>query len=142
MNITEARKLIQEFANEHKVVFEDDGECGIGRDCVGLLHGNNYVAYNPIKCDDTYDHIKDFYDERFHQMAPADAYHKHDCFAVLVHDEDYDTAIIQLGEWVVRLNEIGVELDSYSTGATGMQALLSGLMGTAFRMKNKIKAGK
>ena len=38
----EHRANIHAFANEHKLIFEDEGECGIGRECVGLLGRNDH----------------------------------------------------------------------------------------------------
>lgn len=131
MKTIEACRLnIQEFANKHELVFEDEGEVGFGRECVGLLNGDNYVDYNPMNSVD-YDYIDSFYDERFNDITPPDAYHKHTCIAVLGRGED---AIRQLSDWVDKLNEIGVKVDRYPTGATGVQAMISGVFGAAVRV--------
>ena len=45
--IEECKANIQEFANRFKLIFEDKGECGFGRECVGLTSVTNYVDYNP-----------------------------------------------------------------------------------------------
>ena len=132
---------IDNFAKEHGVFFKQKGECGFGRPCVGLLSSEegNYVDYNPTS--DVYDDevgFKPIFTEEplFYDIAPEDAYHKHDCFAVLVHDDNYAEGIRQLSEWVDNLREMGVELKTYETGAVGIQALLSGKTGYAFVKKD------
>lgn len=128
--IEECKLNIQEFANKHKLIFEDEGECGFGRECVGLLSGSNYVDYNPTNSVD-YNYIEEFYDKRFYEITPENAYHKHDCIAVLGRGDD---AIRELSDWVDRLNEIGVKVEKYPTGATGLQAMISGVYGNAIRL--------
>lgn len=128
--IDEYKDNIQKFANKHKLVFNDEGECGFGRDCVGLLHGDQYVAFNPYSQPD-YEPIEDFQDDRFNDIAPSDAYHKHDCIAVLGHGEE---PLKQLSEWVDKLDELGATVESYVTGATGIQALISGAYGNAIKL--------
>jgi len=121
---------IQEFANKHKLIFEDERECGFGRECVGLTNGSNYVDYNPSNSTD-YNYIEDFFDERLYNIAPPDAYHKHNCLAVIGRGEK---AIRQLSNWVDSLNELGVKVEQYPTGATGLQSLISGVFGKAIRI--------
>lgn len=128
--IEECRLNIQNFANTHKLIFEDEGECGFGRECVGLTNGGNYVDYNPT-CEPDYDYVEGFYDERFYDITPPDAYHKHNCIAVLGRGDD---AIRQLSDWVDKLNEIGVKVEKYPTGAKGFQAVISGIFGNAVRV--------
>ena len=131
-SIEDCRKVIQEFANRFKLIFEEEGECGFGRECVGLTNGNNYVDYNPtdsVNCD----YIKEFYNDKFYDIAPADAYHKHNCLAVLGRGEK---SIRQLADWVDKLNEMGAVVEIYATGATGLQAMISGTHNYAVRVKN------
>lgn len=125
-------KNIQEFADKHKVYFEQQGECGFGRECVGLTNGRegNYIDYNPTDNVD-YEPIEHLKDERLWDIVPQSAYHKHDCFAVLGRGEE---AIKQLSEWIDKLKELDVTLESYKTGATGLQALISGTTGYAFKV--------
>lgn len=127
--IEEHRINIQEFANKHKIIFDDEGECGFGRECVGLTNGNNWVDYNPTSYPDI-SYVEGFFDERFFDITPENAYHKHNCIAVLGRG---DSAIIELSEWIDKLNEIGVTVEKYKTGATGIQAMISGLFGTAIK---------
>lgn len=132
----EARANCQRFANAHKLVFEDRGEVGFGRPCVGFTKGNGYVEYNPLSRADDYRRIPEFADDRLYAPDGVEAYHKHDCLAVLVRDEDYDAAIRQLDQWVRHLESLGtVEVVSYETGATGFQAVISGVIGYALRVR-------
>lgn len=124
----EVRANIQEFANKHKVIFEDEGECGFGRECVGLMRGEKWVDYNPTDSV-KYEPIEEMNDERMYDIAPSNAYHKHDCIAVLGRGED---AIRELSDWVDGMKDLNVELKEFATGATGIQAMLSGVVGYAF----------
>ena len=128
--LEEHKANIQEFANRFKLIFEDDGEVGFGRKCVGLTNGNNYVDYNPTQYPD-YDYVEEFYDERLFDIIPENAYHKHNCLAVLGNEE---SSIIQLSEWIDKLKELGAVVEKYKTGATGIQALVSGIENYAIKL--------
>lgn len=119
--IEECKENIQIFANRFKLIFEEEGICGLGRKCVGLTNGNNYVDYNPT--DNNFNPIEDFYDERLYDIVPENAYHKHNCLAVLGRGDD---AIRQLSDWIDKLNEMNAVVEKYATGSTGIQALISG----------------
>lgn len=57
----------------------------------------------------------------------VDAYHKHDCLAVLGRGA---RAVYQLAQWVRSMEAAGrVEVVDYETGATGMQAAFFGAIG-------------
>jgi glycyl-tRNA synthetase beta subunit len=128
--IEEHKANIQEFANRFKLIFEDDGEVGFGRKCVGLINGSNYVDYNPTQYPN-YDYVEEFYDERLFDIVPENAYHKHNCLAVLGNEE---TSIIQLSEWIDKLKELGAVVEKYKTGATGIQALITGTENYAIKL--------
>jgi glycyl-tRNA synthetase beta subunit len=128
--IEEHKANIQEFANRFKLIFEDDGEVGFGRKCVGLTNGSNYVDYNPTQYPN-YDYVEEFYDERLFDIVPENAYHKHNCLAVLGNEE---TSIIQLSEWIDKLKELGAVVEKYKTGATGIQALITGTENYAIKL--------
>lgn len=128
--IEEHKANIQEFANRFKLIFEEEGECGFGRECVGLTNGSNYVDYNPTDSV-SYDYIEGFYNEKLYDIAPQNAYHKHNCLVVLGREE---SSIIELSEWVDKLNELGAVVEKYATGATGIQAMLSGTHNYAVRI--------
>ena len=129
-SLAQCRKNIRDFANKHKLVFEDKGEVGFGRDCVGLLAGRGYIDFNPINMGD-YREIEEFSDNRLLGIAPPDAYHKHDCIAVLGRGEK---AIRQLSDWVDGLKKLDVTIEDYSTGAVGMQAMMTGATGKCIKV--------
>lgn len=81
------------------------GEVGFGRPCVGISIHEGYVDFNPID-GDTFERIEELYHEELFPKI-EDAYHKHDCFAVLVHDDDYEEGLRQLREWVEDIRQHG-----------------------------------
>lgn len=131
--VEEHKANIEEFCERFELTFEDEGEVGFGRECVGILKGTNYVNYNPSLSGGNYDTIKELFDEEFYGLAPEDAYHKHDCLCVLGRS---DESIKQLSEWVDALNEYGVEVVEYETGAQGLQAMMTGYVGYAIKSIN------
>ncbi len=138
--IKAGRKLLEEFTTKHKLIFQDRGECGFGRECVGLISPNgNYLDYNPLRFGGELgiEDIPELKDDRLRPpRGVEDAYHKHECFAVLAKDENYDEAIRQLAVWVRAVMEIGeLEVVEYETGATGLQVVMSGAVGYALKVK-------
>lgn len=130
-----SREKIFAFANKHGILFVEKGECGFGRPCVGLNRGDgSWLDYNPLS-DTTYGPIFP-YDSRLCAPEGVDAYHKHDCFAVLVSDDNYESAIDQLEKWIEHLEAQGeLEVVSFKTGASGIQAIISGVNGKALKFK-------
>lgn len=135
--IDKAVERCQNFATKHKLIFEDTGTVGFDRPCVGFIRGSGYIDYNPLQYPDfsnVWPHD--------HRLGPPagveDAYHKHDCLAVLVHEENYGVAIDQLAAWVDHLESQGeVEVVEYATGATGVHAFMTGAYHWAVRIKIK-----
>lgn len=124
-----ARERCLAFARTHGLTFTERGEVGIGRPCVGLLKGSGYVEYNPSHFPD-FEPIAGLQTERFPLVL--DAYHKHPCLAVLVFNENYDRAVRRLGQWIERIEaRPPVRVVEYETGATGLQAFVTGVTGTA-----------
>jgi len=122
-------EYLQKFAEKHGLTVEINGEVGFGRECVGLLNprGDAYVDYNPYSHADDMDIIEEFYIEAFYNTAPPNAYHKHDCLAVL---GSGDAAINELYDWIVAIEALGtVVIREYPTGATGVQAMFLGTTG-------------
>lgn len=142
------RKLTA-FASKHQVVLVDQGRIGFGRPCVGFIKGSKYIAINPVN-ESTHDRIASFFDERL--AAPpgvVDAYQPQGCLCVLAHDSvpgnddgpfsaDFDTALTQLAIWVDHLEEIGVEVEPYDTGATGLKVLVGGNISYALKVKTHL----
>lgn len=122
------------FALKHKLILVEKGEVGFGRPCVGFTYGDSYIAFNPYDMKD-YEPIPGFKDDRFNDIKPENAYHKSDCMAVLCPDEDYGAGLEELATWVKALEALDVEVAEYSTGAMGVQAMMTGLFGKAFRIK-------
>lgn len=127
-----------EFAKSNSLILEQKGEVGFGRACVGFISKlGNYVDINPTSHQD-YEYVFN-YDERLYAPDDVQAYHKHDCFCVLAHGEDepdYYTALNQLYDWLVSLQSKGkLFVESYATGASGLQAMISGTVGYALRME-------
>ena len=139
MNVDEAREICQVFANKHKVIFDDEGECGFGRECVGFNYGGAWVDHNPYD-HGTYDEIPEYVCEVAYPPNGVDAYHKHDCLAVLGRGDD---AIMQLAKWVQHMEEAGeVEIVEYATGATGMQAMLTGVTSKTVMIRPRDESNK
>ena len=129
-------KKLQEFATKHKLVLEEKGEIGFGRPCVGFLHGDNYISYNPTH-DADYSYIFGEHDDRLSAPHDVNSYHKGDYMAVLVKDDDYKKGLDELLKWVEHLESQGeVEIVEYETGAQGFQAIFSGLFAKAIKLKN------
>lgn len=84
-----------DWCERNKVNLETQGEVGFGRPCVGVISGSSYVQYD--------------YDLGLE--IPEDAYHKDDCLAVLVFDEDYHKALDQLYEWIVSIIEQDLKIE-------------------------------
>lgn len=62
------------------------GECGFGRPCVGILHYPTEIWVGYLESAER-------------PKTIVDAYHKHPCVAVLVHEDNYRYAIQQLVTW-------------------------------------------
>lgn len=127
-------KKFKDFAFKHGLIFEPKGQVGFGRECVGFLaKGGSYIDFDPWLYDDEIAVFTNDEDWEWCPSSVADAYHKHDCMAVLVQDEDYQTALNQLELWVDHLENVNVKVVQYKTGAKGMQAMVNGVIGYAFR---------
>jgi hypothetical protein len=84
-----------DWATQNKCVITD-GECGFGRPCVGLSSGDKWVDWRGDEGPPNYFPLPDPYDG----WVPMDAYHKHDCVAVLIHDDNKAAAWTQLRLWL------------------------------------------
>lgn len=124
ITIEQAREICGRFALKHRVIFDDQGECGFGRECVGF-RDKGWIGHNPYTMSGDYDRIESLACEDAYPPDDVNAYHKHDCLAVLGRG---DEAVIGLAKWVLKLEAAGtVEIVTYETGATGMQAMISGI---------------
>ncbi len=138
LSVADARAICERFALKHKVIFDDEGECGFGRKCVGFRDGHKWIDHNPYKSNGDYEPIKDLACDACYAPSGVHSYHKHDCLAVLGRG---DEAVIGLAKWVIKLEAAGeVKIVQYETGATGMQALFSGVTARAVIVKANVKA--
>lgn len=147
-------KYLQEFANKHQVLFSHDGKgtCGFGRPCVGFTKDETWIAYNPhkdldYKPDMNWDDLVVFPNDTGNYYPPDEtpnAYHKHDCLAVLIKSKDWENitqkeievALFELWFWTKAIEKRQeVEIVEYETGATGIQAMFSGI--TSYAIKSK-----
>jgi hypothetical protein len=134
--MSENNNKLDAFAKKHALKLEKMGEVGFGRPCVGFIAGNGYVDYNALK----YPNLTPAFPQDDPYCPPEDvkdAYHKHDCLAVLVYNEDYEEALRQLNIWVEDIESRGGKIYPFETGATGIQAMLSGRTGWALRFKGE-----
>ena len=134
--LEKAKMTVILFCRRYNVTYTFKGEVGFGRPCVGIkaFSSRNYIDYNPYDTS-TCENIPEFFSNIFYEIRPKDAYHKHDCLAVLVQNENYDKAIIQLAEWIVNFEIFDISIERYATGATGIQAQITGIEGTAIKIK-------
>ena len=84
------------WAHKNKVVLNLEGECGFGRECVGIISHDNYPDY------EWYDGNDARIDNNGEVWTPNDAYHKHPCVAVLGRGE---VAEEQLYDWLKWFDE-------------------------------------
>jgi hypothetical protein len=98
--VTRASRIvyITEWAARYGAVLQPNGEVGFGRPCAGVLKGDHYVDTGDVKYGGEW-------------WEPEDAYHKHDCVAVLIHDDGQDAALAQLCEWVRWLDGHGYGIE-------------------------------
>jgi hypothetical protein len=94
---------ITEWASRYGATLQFNGEVGFGRPCVGILKGDHYIDTADVKNVEAYQPGGDWW-------QPEDAYHKHDCLAVLSYG-DNDAALAQLYEWVRWLDGHGYGID-------------------------------
>lgn len=145
-----ADEICQDFATRHDLYYTTRGSCGFGRPCVGFGRrnetGDQFIDFNPIDmADPEYKRFPEYDCGTLvappHDLVP-DAYHKHDCMAVLVHcagdeptPEETERALKQLAAWVQYLEQHGqdkVHVVTYSRGLQHpLQRAISGDVGYA-----------
>jgi len=102
------------WAHKNKVILELEGSCGIGRDCVGITAKGLYPDYHWY--DDSYEKI----DENGDVWVPEDAYHKHECVAVLHHGENSEA---QLYEWLQWFDTNNFTVEAKQAGEEQIKSL-------------------
>lgn len=102
------------WAARHGLQLVLEGECGFGRDCVGISVDGHYPDYHWHN-QETWERE----DENGDIFKPADAYHKHDCVAVLGRGENAEA---QLYDWLKWFDDNGFVCE---TGDQPMDPALS-----------------
>jgi len=120
------------WAAKHGVKLELRGECGFGRECVGISTEGSFPDY-------------EWRDEDFNRLdgngevwKPADAYHKYPCVAVLGRGE---VAEAQLYDWLKWFddNDFSIETgDQPIDPALGVIGLLLGKHRYARMVRNNV----
>lgn len=97
-------KWMQNYCNASGLTLTLDGECGFGRECVGVVFDGKYPDYTWYN-DETYERI----DPNGEVWTPQDAYHKHDCVAVLGRGKEAES---QLYNWLLWFNNNGFLIET------------------------------
>lgn len=105
MHMTHEEKIqwMAMWCAKNKATLNLEGECGFGRECVGILLETNYPDYEWWD-EKTYERI----DPNGDVWTPADAYHKHPCVAVLGRGEEAEA---QLYEWLKWFDDNGFKAE-------------------------------
>jgi len=111
-----------QWCHKHKARLELEGECGFGRDCVGIIVGEVYPDYNWYDEENNYEEISG----NGEVWTPKDAYHKHPCVAVLGRGED---AEYQLYDWLKWFDENGFKIETGFVNMTGAMDPILIIMG-------------
>lgn len=106
MTTADECRYLAAWAERYGARLQTKGECGFGRECVGVVHGTTYPYYRAYGAWDGEDV------PLVHECVEAepprevtDAYHKSDCLAVLGSGPE---AIHQLWLWVQHLERQGI----------------------------------
>lgn len=86
-------KWMEDWCDKNNVQLELEGECGFGRECVGIVDEKSGTFPD--------------YDEEC--WSPKDAYHKYACVAILGRGEDSES---QLYDWLKWFDENGYVVDT------------------------------
>ena len=105
------------WAARNGLQLELNGECGFGRECVGVFVDGHYPDYEWYD-GETFERI----DHNGDVWIPENAYHKHPCVAVLGRGEHAES---QLYDWLQWFDANGFKLE---TGAAKMDPSL-GMIG-------------
>lgn len=92
------------WAAKNGLMLELEGECGFGRECVGVSVDGHYPDYEWFDRE-TYERL----DKNGDVWTPEDAYHKHPCVAVLGRGEHAER---QLYEWLQWFDANGFKLET------------------------------
>lgn len=101
--------FLEAWARQNGCRFEPEGECGFGRECVGISTGGEYPSYMAFD----YETLQETHNcpEAAPPPGVENAYHKHPCLAVLGRGPD---AIHELYLWVHSLADKGIVVERRS----------------------------
>lgn len=128
---------LERFAEEHDIILETRGEISLVGECVGFLDrtGCKYIGFNPYQAD-TKSYRECYYDDRFFEVMPENAYVEHNCLCVLVFNEDYESALEELSDWIDALEEMGeLEVLEYFNSIEGLEEIVGGEVDTVIKYK-------
>jgi len=114
---------INEFAKKNGAVVDLAGECGFGRECVGLMINETFPDY--YWYDDEWDRI----DNNGDVWTPENAYHKHPCVAVLGRGEKAES---QLYRWLKWFDDNNFKLETIKNENADKLDPIELLLGRAF----------
>lgn len=112
MNHTDKIVWMTRWANRHGMTLSLEGHCGIGRECVGVVHDGNYPDYQ----DWSGDGPRNWSANLPEVWTPEDAYHKHPCVAVLGRGE---AAEDQLYQWLKWFDDHNYQLETGTRDLSG-----------------------
>lgn len=128
---------LSQFSKEIGAKLILNGTVGLFRECVGLVRNNQFIDVNPVYFD-TENYVSECFDLNLFPPKEVSSYHKYSCFCVLVKNNEYDKAVLDLFSWYRNILEFGqLELHEYETKANKLQRLLTGEKGYALKYKNK-----
>lgn len=102
------------WAHKNQCVLTLEGECGFGRECVGILADGKYPDY------EWHDKEWNRADKNGDVWTPEDAYHKHPCVAVLGRGERAEE---QLYQWLKWFDENNFKLEVFDKDLSGMSQI-------------------
>lgn len=80
-DLAEKEDFLRNWAADNKCAYDPEGECGFGRECVGITYGGHWVDLGPPKQWENFSFPEVL--PEAHAPEGVNAYHKHDCLAVL-----------------------------------------------------------
>ena len=109
------REYLIHWAYREKCVFEEEGEVGFGRECVGMVRDSSYVDLGPHEKQELLVGRPPYWvtvpiEESKPPEGVTDAYQKHDCLCVI---GGGDGAVHQLYLWCWALERRGVHVSPW-----------------------------
>lgn len=110
------------WASKNGVTLDLNGEVGFGRECVGITKDGSFPDYQ-WHDEETYEPLNG------EVWVPQDAYHKHDCVAVLGRGQ---AAEEQLYDWLKWFDDNGYSVKTEANDNIGSLHPIELLLGRAF----------